>query len=510
MQEVLSVDVIFWNGGKFSQTSGRTIGPYKIAYWIRKHGHSAQVIDHVDKLSKEQLTNLTLKFITPETKILAISTTFLSSTVWTWSDGSAARIPEHCESVLRLVRKQYPNIKIILGGYKSEKISGWGLVDATIMNYTSASEDIFLEYLEHLKTGSPSPGFELVIPAFYGTRHRKWYNRANNPKYNIEVDDFKWSKQDGILPGEPLPLDVSRGCIFACRFCQYPHLGKKKLDYIRGMDYIEQEMLYNYENFGTTSYFILDDTFNDTEIKMQAFYDMTQRLPFKIKFVAYLRADLIHRFPNMAHLLQESGLWGAFHGIETFHPEASNIIGKAWSGKHGKEFLPKLYHDIWNKKVPMHTNFIVGITHDTKESVLGTVDWFKENNMHSIYFVGLGLYGGKENKVSPWTIESEFDKNPEKYGYTLFDDYNSANYRRWKNDNWTLDSATELAAYCNAQIKPITKLETWTVPSVLWLNEYSEDQIRLEVTHNEVMDSPIMKIKYDQLLNQYYELLMAM
>ena len=182
-----------------------------------------------------------------------------------------------------------------------------------------------------------------------------------------------------ILPGEPLPLEVSRGCIFACRFCQLPHLGKKKLDYIRGMNYIEDELNYNYETFGTKNYYILDDTFNDTEIKLKAFYDMSHRLPFDLNYSAYVRADLVHRFPDMAYLLKDSGMSGVFHGIESFHPSASVLLGKGWSGKHGKEFLPKLYHDVWNREVAQHLSFIVGITGDTLENVWDTAKWFVDN-----------------------------------------------------------------------------------------------------------------------------------
>ena len=253
-----SMDVIFWNGGVRWETLSRYIGPYKVSHWIKKAGYTSQVIDFVDDLSEEQLLSASLKFIDSNTKIIAISMTFISNNLYTWQSGNYARIPEHCVFVLRKIRQSYPNIKFVVGGYMSDRVSGWNIIDATIMSYTTASEDIFLEYLEHLTKGSPKPMGQLILGSFAKntgiTKHRMHFNKAYEPKYNIEYDDFKFVPEDVILPGEPLPLDVSRGCIFACKFCQYPHLGKKKLDYIRGMDYIEQELRYNYETFGTDKY----------------------------------------------------------------------------------------------------------------------------------------------------------------------------------------------------------------------------------------------------------------
>lgn len=502
------MDVVFWNGGIKWNMVSRYIGPYKISHWVKKAGYSSQVIDFIDDLSEDQLLAATLKFVSSETKILAISMTFISNNVYVWDNGASARLPEHCYKVLRKVKQKYPNIKFVLGGYMSDRVSGWGIIDATIMSYTSATEDIFLEYLNHLATGSVKPLGQLILPNFgktkLTTKYRMHFNQAREPLYNIESDDFKFVKEDVILPGEPLPLDVSRGCIFACKFCQYPHLGKKKLDYIRGMAYLEDELQYNYETFGTDKYYILDDTFNDTQTKVQEFYDMTQRLPFNITYSAYLRADLIHRFPEMAPLLQESGLYGAYHGIETFHPEASKLVGKAWSGKHAKEWIPKLYHEIWNNKVPMHTNFIVGITGDTPENVLSTADWFIDNNMHSIQFNTLGLFGPNNDK-SKYTLQSEFDKNADKYGYT-FSEKEKEMYRPWKNDNWTTGSAAAMVKKVTNKIRPYKKINTWAIQSLLWYG-YSKEY--LEATAHDRLPWLQFQEKSLGFINIYYTRLMA-
>jgi len=458
------MEIIFWSGGLFTRLLSRYIGPYKLAHYIRKKGYQSQVIDFCHVLTTRELFGITEKFISDHTKVLAISTTFLADNIFKFSDTYYARasnkfhktyqakLPDNIIETAQMIKDRYPNIKIILGGYMSDRINGENIIDSSIMGYVNASEDIFLEYLQFLGGRKIEPKFQIINPAF-GGQERKHYFDSNFKNYNIETDDFLWHKNDVIQSNDTLPLDISRGCIFSCKFCNYPHLGKGKFDYIRGMDKLRNELIYNYENFNVTNYIIIDDTFNDSVFKLENFCNMTKTLPFKINYNAYVRADLCHRFPVMTDLLSESGLFGAYHGLESLHPLASKLVGKAWSGNQAKDYIPELYHNIWNKKIPMHLNFIVGITHDTKESILDTIKWFKENQLHSIKFDQLLLYGPDNNK-NKLTILNEFDKNGPKYGYDFFD---SDDGIEWKNNNWNNISAYSFSTEMNELVREFIK-----------------------------------------------------
>ena len=491
-----------WNSLVIDRFPSRTVGPYKLAHWLRKHGYSAQVIEFAHLLSEETLFDVTTHFITPETKILGISTTFFEWEPVKHSDGVERRIPESMFNVLKRFKLEYPHIKIVLGGYQSESVPSYGIFDATVMSYTDSTEEIFVEYLEHLIYGKPAPKSEIMLQP--GEKVRPFYSKASNIVYNIEKDDFVFTKQDCILPGEPLPLDISRGCIFACKFCQYQHTGKKKYDYVRGMELLEREILNNYELFGTTYYFLLDDTFNDTQQKLEEFNAMTKRLPFKISYTAYIRADLVHRFPDTAYLLKESGIFGAYCGLETLHPSASKLIGKGWSGKHAREYIPELFHNVWNKEVALHTNFIVGLTHDTLKNVFDTAQWHIDNRLHSIGFDRLGIWGPGQN--NRFQIKSDFDKNPEKYGYII--DYNdNPSNPNWKTDNWTKDLAVKTMKKVSEIVAPYQKVSSWRAPTYNWLGMSREDILSKPagyVLKNTIHDSA----KLSNMLEQYIKLLL--
>lgn len=510
------MDVVIWSAHSsmegytidWSRLFMRYIGPYKIAHWLRKHNHSCQVIDFVTQFNEEQLYQMTTKFITDKTLVLGISTTFMCLTKYTDSKTKRnLRIPEHALNVLVRLKKEFPKLKIIYGGYAAERLDGYGVVDASVTSYTTATEDVFLEYIESLKHGTELPYSNIVIPAMSDSlspKARIHFFAARNPKYNIEVDDFKFSHDDYILPGEPLPLDISRGCIFKCRFCQYPHLGRKKLDYTRAMELVEAELLYNYEHFQTTSYYILDDTFNDTEIKVKAFLEMTKRLPFTISFVAYTRVDLIHRFPDTAHMLQESGMIGAYFGLESLHPEASKVVGKGWSGKHAKTYVPDLYHNIWNKNVSVHTNFIVGLPGESSSSIRSTIDWFKDNELCSINFSSLSMYGPESKQ--PHVVLSEFDRNASQYGFTWGDYDPKLKSKIWYNDKWNTHTAANFSYIANSWVHPYRKMSPWIIHELNWLGHSYEELLNKNMVD---FDLSLSRTNRQAKIKDYINYLMA-
>jgi radical SAM superfamily enzyme YgiQ (UPF0313 family) len=304
-----------------------------------------------------------------------------------------------------------------------------------------------------------------------------------------------------------LPLDVSRGCIFACKFCQYTHLGKKKYDYVRGMRFIEDELIYNKEQFNTEKYYILDDTFNDTERKMKEFYEMTTRLNFNIKYSGFLRADLLERYPNMTDYLKNSGLTGCFIGVESLHPEASKFVGKSWSGKNAREYLPKLAHEIWNSKIAINNTFIVGLPQENKSSILETAKWVIDNNIHSAQFYNLHLFGRHDNgNQSVMTIESEFDKYPEKYGFET--EYKiEQGVMVWKNKLWDNFSAANFAAHTQSIVDPHMKSNIWNILALEWFGYSNQDLLTIP---KRSLDLTFIEDSTKRKFSEYYNKLMSL
>jgi hypothetical protein len=424
----------------------RNLGPYQVAWFLREHGYTAQVIDFSHLLTREQLMNALYKFITPETKVLGWSLMgFVHISGWWYK--------QVILEILPIIKRKYPNLKIITGGP--------GVQDTNRLNRSSKifdyffyghSENTMLAFMNHLYKNGPAVPFELnngnkVIRENFAD------NLLETEKFNICTCSHRWHDNDCIQPGESLPIEISRGCIFKCKFCRYPYIGKTKNDFTRNMEEIAAELEYNYSKWKITNYYMLEDTFNDRNEKLIEFNKMISKLPFKIGFSAYLRPDLLWAHPGQPELLEEAGLVGGFLGIESFSIEASDLIGKPWSGKHAKNYILELNNKIWKGRVPFKASMIVGIPPDTKEFLRESNQWFIDNNIPDWTWHLLDI---NRDINGPWV--SDFDRNADNYGFTWMI-YNGRTV--WKTQYMNYVEGRDLKDELNNEAKKYRVVDCW-------------------------------------------------
>jgi hypothetical protein len=126
----------------------------------------------------------------------------------------------------------------------------------------------------------------------------------------------------------------------------------------------------------------------------------------------------------------EMGLTGANFGVETFHERAAKTIGKGIVNKVAKNLLYDLKTKHWKNDVKVQIGLIVGLPYETLESYKETENWIRDDEQCLVEKVNCGTLRLQNPKTitSPWP--SEFEKNPEKYGYYWPDDSNPS---FWKN-----------------------------------------------------------------------------
>jgi hypothetical protein len=390
---------------------------YQLAWWLRRHRISAQVIEYVQLLTTAELIELSEPFISEKTLAIALPLPF-------WPpDGS---IPTMIAGAIRYFREKYPKLEVVVGGGRPDR-SEYRDAPFTKRFPSGYAEDGFLKWCQEKKSGVA----------------------MLNPLFDITRLDHRFIKEDVIMPGEVLPLELGRGCIFRCKFCNYPNIGKKKSTYQRHFDCIVDEMRWNQEQFGTTQYMLLDDTVNEDVEKVKNLGTLPKVLGFKPGWVGYLRADLIHRFPETADHLRESGLVSCFFGLESLHPEASKSIGKAWSGKHAKQYIPHLHKNIWGGDINMWCNYIIGLPGEPMSSYFETLRWCKENpvGFHNFYELIIKPHFEHDD------IKSVIDKDPAAHGYTITDENTGA----WKGHGTTSEAARMLAGKFNTTLEPLNR-----------------------------------------------------
>jgi radical SAM superfamily enzyme YgiQ (UPF0313 family) len=446
----------------------RTLGPSMVKHVLEKVGFRVQIINFVHRADEHTLDEIFKKYVTSDT-VVGISTTFLLSTYG---------VNDTLFNKVLLKKRNQIGFKVLLGGTAPNTSSHLYKPDYVISGYAE------------------NKVIDLFNSIFNKGISRKVYN------WNINTCDHKWSHNDFIQPGETLPLENNRGCIFKCKFCRFELTGKKKGEYLRNMDLIREELVDNYNNHGITNYSLTDDTFNDDLYKLGLWNDMISSLPFKIRYASYARIDLFHRFPQSARDVYDTGLRGAMFGVESFDPRAAKAIGKAWSAKHAKEFIPAIYNDIFKKDFFMQINFIIGLPYETEDSINNTMAWLEENrhNYHRAQLFPLGINPhGTEHK----TTTSEFDREYQKYGYE-FPYQNSED--GWLRSFWvspTMDSrrAFKIAHAWFEKHRDQNKSGVWE--AFTYLNFTSYDQL-LEKSEQQIIDDPEFRFKKNQFYKNYF------
>ncbi len=393
----------------------RPIGCYQLKHWLSHFGIRTQVIEFCGQLTSEQILQAVRMFVGEPTVCLGVSTSFWRKT------------PPHIAQLLKQIREEFPNLKIVSGGARETQSD---LVDEV---FSGESEDKFAVWMQEL----------------LGQKGKALFNR----KFQITELAHRFDHTDCIMPGETLPIELGRGCIFKCKFCAHHNLGKAKHTYQRRHELLLDEMRYNKEQFGTTKYMFLDDTVNEDNDKVRRMAQFKRDLGFDIEWQGYLRADLIWS-QHQDQALLDSGMKTCLFGIETFHLGAGRAIDKPWGAKHGRDYLPKLYVDRWGKSINIYTSLIAGLPGETYRSLQDTVDWFYEQDLGYTRINPLALYINFQTD----TIQSEFTQNYDKYGYknVRLDGY-------WENEHTNLLGCLQFCEHANTKLTQINRVACWSM-----------------------------------------------
>lgn len=402
----------------------RYIGPYVLASGLSKAGISTHVVDYISRC--DGLLERLGRVITSKTLVVGISTTFMTplETVAGLSRSNSERIdsayryndePVLFEDFERLERwlvslrvlldSICPKAKIVMGGAKLQFLfdrpAEFRMVDYLVFG---AADVTLREFVFDLRKDREPKEVEF--------KSRKVLVSLDTTE-NRECPSVTWRHDWGIEQGEALPIEISRGCIFNCKFCHYD----KKESIRKSIEHLRRELIFNFENFGTRNYHFCDDCFNDHPEKVRAVCQSLIDLPFPIEWVSYVRVDVAVKFPDTVDLMVKSGARGLFWGLESFNYEAARRAGKGTPPEKVQRFLK----DFYQRHGDMCTSsgsFIVGLPGETEQSQRETMDWVvNERALHFIDVLTLKLrpyYSGLDKIMTDF---ADYTRNPQKYGF---------------------------------------------------------------------------------------------
>lgn len=396
-------------GGMALDFHGRPLGPFRLRTAASQAGYSVKVVDFASVLDADQLIDLLNHVVTDQTKVIGISTSW---TDFLLGDGYLSYNTWFTAEFFSRLKKQFPNCIFVGGGTRVDV--DVGILQSLDWFMLGFSDQAFVKLLDHVIRQQPQPRFN---------RHDKFKNTKvvdSNAHYLIEDHDQIETAMiagDDFKSYQPIPLEVSRGCIFKCSFCTHPFLGKKSYDYIRSPQSIASELKRNYELFGTYRYAITDDTFNDSIEKLDRVRLAIElaKIP-NFEFVAYIRPEILITKSQMIPMLADMGLKGALFGVESLNNKARKFVGKGTDVARVLDVANQLA----TRGVKLHATMILGLPGDTVEDWYAWHEHFKSNSdslFKSWSYHALNIRNRNVQFDNVNEGYSVFEKDPAQYGY---------------------------------------------------------------------------------------------
>lgn len=412
----------------------RGAGAYRIAHVLREEGWDIEVIEFAAQYRLEELKALIDSRVGSDTKFVGFSNQF---NFW--------NIELH--ELTKYIKRKYSNV-VLLGG--SNDGIAWRAhhIDYFIQGY---AEVAIFKLLKWLFSNGEKPNIrEIEVP---GLAHKFKAIAAMDdyPAYPMKDLSVIYEKRDFIDPSEWLSMELSRGCIFKCKFCSFPILGVKG-DYTRSVESFERSIKDTYDKFGSYKYLATDETFNDNTSKVSLFADAVESLDFDPYFAGFIRADLaITRGEAEWEQLARMNFFGQYYGVESFNHPSAKAIGKGMKSERIKQGLLDM-KDYYNKVLPFYRgelSFINGLPHETEDTINSTLDWLDNNwQGEAVKYWRLVI-----SEPTALNRGSQFTREYEKHGYRRIG--NRANYSKdervidgweipWENDIMNIYEANEI------------------------------------------------------------------
>lgn len=433
----------------------RNAGAYKIATEMRTLGHNVEVFDFATYFSDDEIK----QFI--DSRINNID-------VVGWSAQFFHRF-EFYNKWCDYIKNIKPSVVIITGGPKVTNLLNFTQSKYLIAGY---AEFAIADVLAHIEKKPNTLKFKIVNGQYY-VDCNEFYKSDVLPNMAIE-----YHASDCITPNETLTLGLSRGCIFKCSFCTYPGIGKRKGTFIRdGAKSYYDEIMHNYNQWGTTWYYLSDETVNDSLDKLLDLEEASLQLPFRLNLIGMSRLDLMARQKQHWHIFKNIGYTNWQFGIESFNYSTLKAMNKGYDPSKLKETLIEL-KEYFGNDAHIDASLIVGGPYETVESTNATFDWLKTTGKN--IFTGLMIFSMNLHREHEFAVGSDFSRNYEKYGYrkmtqkelekemsidpTLTDEaieetkkYNIL----WANDYWNVFSAERYVRNIHQEMSYTTNMTMW-------------------------------------------------
>ena len=210
----------------------KPFGAHKVAHELRQHGFAVLVVNYLHLLSMQELKTIIDCSVSTETLFVGLSNTFLghtqiknSATIsvnFQWFNAFLPDGPDADDEFVSHIKSINSKCKIVVGGTRTHPNYNNKNVDYAVIGYADVS---IVQLACYLANGAP-----ISVRNYKNIFSTYILEDDVAETFDFNNSTMIWCDDDVVVPGEVLPIEISRGCIFSCKFCAYRLNGKEALD----------------------------------------------------------------------------------------------------------------------------------------------------------------------------------------------------------------------------------------------------------------------------------------
>ena len=274
------------------------------------------------------------------------------------------------------VKKAVPEIYIVFGGPQSDICAEDTLNAAPYVDFIcrGEGETTVLPFFTSLLKKSPA----LDIA---GLAYRKEGEIILNPKPELiaDLDEIppinynitKYRNYNGEDHTDSFPIDVGRGCPFACTYCSTKSFWQRKFR-LKSAEWIIDEIKRMHDLFGITTFGFKHDMFTVDRKKVLQVCQAIKELDFKVAWGCNSRMDCLDI--DLIREMRDAGMRRLYVGIETGSPRMQKLIKKNLKLDTVTSFI----RQITEEGVSVCASFMYGFPEETPEDISLTLAMYLE------------------------------------------------------------------------------------------------------------------------------------
>lgn len=396
-----------------------------IAAYLKKTGYELKVIDGgVHKIKFEDIAKMAKEYA-PD--VVAIGCNF-------------STLHNPSRMVASLIKKEYKNIPILVGGNHATAVPEMILKDSSIDFVVIGEAEVVMPDL--LKAIENSSDLRKVNGLCINSKGRMVRTRPSDFFKNLDELPFPDYTLFDMSKYPLYNINSSRGCVFRCTYCASGVIYKRKYR-TRSAKNIVEEIEYLVKNFGKKTVWFSDDLFGQDHKFVEELCNTLIEKKLGVKWSVITRATTVPL--NQLQLMKDAGCTGISVGIESGDDEMLKVMKKDTNANAYRMSIPKV-----KKIIRLRGFFLIGNIGETKKSVWNTFKLIKDVRPDYGTFCPVVPLPGTEiySQLINMKILNPENLNWDKfYGIDHEGNYDEKSLEMTA--SWTNLSAKEIRDYCN-------------------------------------------------------------